>query len=86
MSAREVILEKERRLTRLDWSKKTKQVLRLRCADHGLPTIRKRVDLINRLFTFMHPTGNLFVTTAREDDLDSSVDEGENPQQLHTNA
>ena len=86
MSAREVILEKERRLTRLDWSKKTKQALRLCCANHGLPTTGKKVDLINRLFTFMHPTGNLFATTEREHDLDSSADEGENPQQLHTKA
>jgi len=86
MSAREVILEKERRLTRLDWSKKTKHTLRLHCADHGLPTTGKKVDLIDRLFTYMHPTGNLLATTAREYDLDSSADEGENPQQHNTNA
>jgi len=86
MSAREVILEKERRLTRLDWSKKTKHTLRLRCADHGLPTTGKKVDLIDRLFTYMHPTGNLLATTAGEYDLDSSADKGENPQQHNTNA
>ena len=63
-----------------------KKTLRLCCADHGLPTTGKKVDLIDRLFKFMHLTGNLFAMMTREDDLDSLADEGENPQQLHANA
>ena len=50
------------------------------------PNCRKESGLNQPAVQVMHPTGNLFAMTAREDDLDSSADEGENPQQSHTNA
>ena len=43
------------------------------------------MDLIDWPFNFMHPTGNSIAMMEGEDDLDSSADEGENPQQAHAN-
>ena len=56
MSARAKILEKDRLLTRFEWFRKTKETLKLRCADYGLPTTGKKADLIDRVFAYLHPS------------------------------
>ena len=75
MSARDIILSKERKLTRFDFFKKTKRELKLRCADHGLLTTGKKADLIDRLFDFLHPHSS-FEHPQEEDDDGSSSEEG----------
>ena len=83
MSARDQILEKDRKLTRFDWFRKTKQTLRLRCADNGLQTDGKKAVLIDRLFNFLHPTSNPMEGPSGIGDTSSSEDEEETTTQHH---
>ena len=53
--AQEVIRGKERRLSRFDWFRKTKNTLQLRCAAYGLSTVGKKANLIDRLYAHLHP-------------------------------
>lgn len=77
MSGKEVILNKEKKLTRFGLFKKTKHTLKLRCADHGLSSVGKKADLVDRLFNFMHPPGSL-LENAPEEEMVSSDEEGSN--------
>ena len=46
----EVISVKERRRSRFDWFRRTKQTLQLRCAAYSLSTVGKRANLIDRIY------------------------------------
>ena len=81
MSGREIVLSKEKKLTRFDWFRKTKHTLRLRCTDHGLSTTGKKADSVDRLFTFMHPPGNQ-VENVTHEESGSSDEDDENPHAI----
>ena len=58
MSARESMLENDRKMSRFDWFRKTKHTLRRRCTQYGLPATGKKADLIDRLCNHTHPSSN----------------------------
>ena len=78
--AQEVISGKERRLSRFDWFRKTKQTLQLRCAAYGLSTVGKKANLIDRIYNHLHPVA-LSVSQgpsgSRPEDGNSSASENE---------
>ena len=77
MSAQDIILSKERKLTMFDFFKKTKREIKLCCADHGLLTTGKKADLIDRLLDFLHPHSSFEHPPEEDDDGSSSEEEGE---------
>ena len=83
MSAREVIKEREKRLTKYDWFRKTKQTLQMRCTEYGLSTTGKKAELIERLFSHLHPTAMLDQGTPDIEE-EASENEDEDLERNHT--
>ena len=78
MSGREKILARDRKVSRFAWLKERKQILRLRCAEYGLSTAGKKPDLVDRLFSYLHPTQSSEGDTFRVNGDDQEYDSDDN--------
>ena len=78
MSGRDKVLARDRKISRFAWLKERKHILRLRCAEYGLSTAGKKPDLVDRLFSYLHPTQSSEGDTFRVNGDDQEYDSDDN--------